>query len=99
MNGREPASDAAGRVSTRREGHVLVVSMQREPKRNAVNRALADAIDEALNTLDDDTDLWAGVLTGTSTVFSAGSDLSAAGDNKTVRVASTGSSSDSAASR
>ncbi len=85
MNGREAASDAVGRVSTRREGHVLVVSMQREPKRNAVNRALADAIDEALNTLDDDPDLWAGVLTGTSTVFSAGSDLTSGGDYHTER--------------
>ena len=28
-------------VSTRRQGHVLVVSMQREEKRNAVNRVLA----------------------------------------------------------
>jgi enoyl-CoA hydratase len=72
-------------VGTRREGHVLVVSMQREEKRNAVNRALADAIDEALNTLDDDADLWGGVLTGTSTVFSAGSDLTAGGDYHTER--------------
>jgi enoyl-CoA hydratase/carnithine racemase len=57
-------------VSTRREGHVLVISMQREEKRNAVDRALADAIDTALNTLDDDVDLWVGILTGTPTVFS-----------------------------
>ncbi len=85
MNGRETASDVTGRVSTRREGHVLVISMQREQKRNAVNRALADAIDEALNILDDDADLWAGVLTGTSTVFSAGSDLTSGGDYHTER--------------
>ena len=72
-------------VSIRREGRVLVISMQREEKRNAVDRALADAIDEALNTLDDDDDLWAGVLTGTSTVFSAGSDLTSGGDYFTER--------------
>jgi len=72
-------------VSTRREGHVLVISMQREEKRNAVDRKLADAIDGALNTLDDDIDLWVGVLTGTSTVFSAGSDLTAGGDYHTER--------------
>jgi enoyl-CoA hydratase len=72
-------------VSTRREDHVLVISMQREEKRNAVDRALADAIDEALNTLDDDDDVWAGVLTGTSTVFSAGSDLTSGGDYLTER--------------
>jgi enoyl-CoA hydratase len=59
--------------------------MQREEKRNAVNRVLADAIDEALNTLDDDGDLWVGVLTGTPRVFSAGSDLGAGGDYDTER--------------
>jgi enoyl-CoA hydratase len=72
-------------VEMRRDGRVLIVSMQREPKRNAVNRALADAIDAALNTLDDDPELWAGILTGTSTVFSAGSDLTAGGDYSTER--------------
>jgi enoyl-CoA hydratase len=53
-------------VTTARRGRVLVISMQREAKRNAVDRALADA----LNTLEDDDDIWAGVLTGTTTVFS-----------------------------
>jgi enoyl-CoA hydratase len=72
-------------VEMRRDGRVLIVSMQRESKRNAVNRDLADAIDAALNTLDDDSNLWAGVLTGTSTVFSAGSDLTAGGDYSTER--------------
>jgi len=61
------------------------MSMGREDKRNAINRELADAIDEALNSLDDDKELWAGVLTGTSNVFSAGSDLNAAGDYYTAR--------------
>jgi enoyl-CoA hydratase len=72
-------------VDVRRDGRVLVVSMQRESKRNAVNRGLADAIDEALNTLDDDPELWAGILTGTSKVFSAGSDLASGGDYNTDR--------------
>ncbi len=72
-------------VETEREGRVLVVSMRRETKRNAVDRALADAIEAALNQLDDDPELWSGVLTGTSTVFSAGSDLTAGGDYHTER--------------
>jgi enoyl-CoA hydratase len=66
-------------------GHVALVTMQREAKRNAVDRQLADAIDAALNRLEDDEDLWVGVLTGTPNVFSAGSDLTAGGDNKTER--------------
>lgn len=62
-------------VEVVRDEHVLVVSMQREAKRNAINRELADALDAALNQLDDDPDLWVGVLTGTPLVFSAGSDI------------------------
>ena len=76
------------RVRTRRAGadsHVLVISMDRQAKRNAIDRAMADALDDALNQLDDDQSLWAGVLTGTSSVFSAGSDLTAGGDYSTER--------------
>jgi enoyl-CoA hydratase/carnithine racemase len=59
--------------------------MRRDDKRNAVNRELANSIDAALNELDDDRELWAGVLTGTPRVFSAGSDLTAGGDYDTER--------------
>ncbi|MFI5045673.1 MAG: enoyl-CoA hydratase-related protein [Acidimicrobiia bacterium] len=72
-------------VHRERHEHILVVSMHREAKRNAVDRTLADAIDEALNELDDDPELWIGVLTGTPSVFSAGSDLTAGGDYVTER--------------
>ena len=66
-------------VHADRRGHVLVLSIQREAKRNAVNQDIADGIDAGLRTLDDDHDLWVGVLTGTTAVFSAGSDLSGLG--------------------
>ena len=49
--------------------------MRPEAKRNAFDRALADALDDALNQHDDDPDLWVRVLTGTTSVFGAGSDL------------------------
>jgi enoyl-CoA hydratase len=75
----------SGLVSRRREDHVLVVTMTRAAKRNAIDRAMADALDEALNELDDDADLWAGVLTGTGEIFSAGSDLTSRGDYVTPR--------------
>jgi enoyl-CoA hydratase len=77
--------DTRQRVGTARAGRVLVVSMVRGAKRNAVDRAMADALDEALNELDDDDELWAGVLTGGTDVFSAGSDLRAGGDYVTTR--------------
>lgn len=62
-------------VETERRGRVLIVSLHREDKRNAIDRELADGVEAALNTLEDDPELWVGILTGTSTVFSAGTDL------------------------
>src|SRR5450432_2479405 len=75
---RDPAAtvdSAAMPVETEVRGRVLVVTMQREAKRNAIDQELADGIGAALDRLDDDPELWVGVLTGTPTVFSAGSDL------------------------
>ena len=73
------------RVETRREGNVLVIRMTREAKRNAVDRKMADALDAALNELDDDDSLWAGILTGGESIFCAGSDLRSNGDYVTDR--------------
>ena len=72
-------------VTTRRDDRVLLITMERAAKRNAIDRAMADQLDRALNELDDDPALWAGVLTGTPEVFSAGSDLTARGDYVTER--------------
>ncbi len=72
-------------VTTTRIGHVMVVAMNRYHKRNAIDRALADELDAALSMIDDDPELWAGVLTGTAMVFSAGSDLTSNGDYLTER--------------
>jgi len=66
-------------VRSSRRGHVLILSIEREAKRNAVNQEIADGIDAGLRQLDDDPELWVGVLTGTVTVFSAGSDLTGQG--------------------
>jgi enoyl-CoA hydratase len=77
--------DTGHRVGTARHGRVLVITMERGAKRNAIDRAMADALDEALNGLDDDDEIWAGVLTGNADVFSAGSDLRAGGDYVTAR--------------
>jgi enoyl-CoA hydratase len=71
-------------VACRVHGRVLLVTMQRHTKRNAVDHALADALDAALNRLEDDESLWVGVLTG-GAFFCAGSDLAARGDYLTER--------------
>lgn len=64
-------------VRTETRGRVLVVRLEREAKRNAIDAEMAEGIDEALNRLEDDPELWVGVLTGTPKVFSAGTDMRA----------------------
>ncbi|MFA5632287.1 MAG: enoyl-CoA hydratase-related protein [Porticoccaceae bacterium] len=72
-------------VQTRRETDVLIITLQREDRRNAIDRSMADAIDAALNLLDDDGEIRCGVLTGGTRVFCAGSDLRSKGDYVTSR--------------
>jgi enoyl-CoA hydratase/carnithine racemase len=63
------------RVSLERRDHVLIIRMERASKRNAVDAAMTEALDEALNLLEDDPDLWCGILTGNDVAFCAGTDL------------------------
>lgn len=62
-------------VRRERRGRVLVVRIDRPAKRNAIDGATTAGLDAALNLLDDDDQLWAGVITGGTAVFSAGTDL------------------------
>ncbi|SHH04973.1 Enoyl-CoA hydratase/carnithine racemase [Jatrophihabitans endophyticus] len=62
-------------VEVTREGRVLVVRIRRPAKRNAIDAAVTAGLDAALNLLQDDPELWAGVLTGSDGGFSAGTDL------------------------
>jgi enoyl-CoA hydratase/carnithine racemase len=64
-------------VKTEVRGRVLVIRLEREAKRNAIDVEMAEGIDEALNLLEDDDELWAGVITGTLSVFCAGTDMKA----------------------
>lgn len=64
-------------VITERRGRVLIVAIERPAKRNAIDADTAAGLATAFDLLEDDPDLWAGVLTGTSEVFSAGNDMRA----------------------
>jgi enoyl-CoA hydratase len=64
-------------VLTERRDGVLLITLNRPEARNAVNLALAEGVATALDELDDDADLGAGVLTGAGKGFSAGMDLKA----------------------
>jgi len=73
--GRAGAMGPQASVVTGRRGHVFVISMARPAKRNAIDHVMSTQLSAAFDTLDDDPDLRAGVLTGTPEVFSAGNDL------------------------
>lgn len=62
-------------VVTTRHTSTLVVRLDREAKRNAIDAEVTDGIDAALGELELDDDLRAGVVTGGESVFSAGTDL------------------------
>jgi enoyl-CoA hydratase len=57
------------------EGHRAVITINRPEARNAVNAEVANGIEEAIDRLEADDDLWVGILTGVPPVFSAGADL------------------------
>jgi enoyl-CoA hydratase/carnithine racemase len=79
------AQTGTGPVRTELRGQVLVVTIDRYRRRNAIDRATADGLDAAFNRMDDDPDVRCGILTGAGGVFSAGSDLTSGGDYVTER--------------
>jgi len=64
-------------VLVERRGAVQVITINRPEARNALNGAVAVGIRDAVDELDADGDLRAGVLTGAGGTFSAGMDLKA----------------------
>ncbi|MEC7873051.1 MAG: enoyl-CoA hydratase-related protein [Actinomycetota bacterium] len=62
-------------VESRREGHITIFTLHRHDKRNAFDPNLTFALDEALNSFEDDPEQWVAVLSGGPDMFSAGSDL------------------------
>ena len=60
---------------TERQGNLLVIRLNRPSARNAVNDALAKGVEAALDELEGDDTLYAGVLAGNGPVFCAGADL------------------------
>jgi enoyl-CoA hydratase len=64
-------------LQTEVRGHVLVITLNRPEAKNAFNAALSQALSNALDRLDEDPQLRAGVLTGAGGSFSAGMDLKA----------------------
>jgi enoyl-CoA hydratase len=68
---------AAGMIEYETQDHVAVITINRPEARNAVNSEVASGIEDALDQMEADDDIWIGVLTGTGPVFCAGADLKA----------------------
>jgi enoyl-CoA hydratase/carnithine racemase len=63
-------------VLERPADNIVVLTLNRPDKKNALSIALRDAVSDALDTLRQDTSLKCVILTGAGTAFSAGFDLS-----------------------
>jgi len=64
-------------VTTQRRGRIAVVTIDRTERRNAVDRATADALEAAIAAADADDEIDVLVLTGAGDTFCAGADLHA----------------------
>ena len=62
-------------VTVERDGHVLLIGVNRPAQRNAFDLAVIEALGAAYETLGTDQELRAGVLFGHGDHFSAGLDL------------------------
>ena len=62
-------------VDYRTEGRVAIITLNRPEARNAVNPAVAQGIEKALDAYEADPDLWAAILTANGKAFCAGADL------------------------
>jgi len=62
-----------------REGHVLVITLNRPEAKNALSPGMLAGMYRAWRLLDEDDDLRVGILTGRGDVFCAGADLKAMG--------------------
>ncbi|MBA4867148.1 crotonase/enoyl-CoA hydratase family protein [Streptomyces sp. PSKA54] len=64
-----------GQITTHRDGRVLVITLDRPRRRNAMTTTMAEQLEASLTQLDEDSDLRVGVLTGAGGFFCAGQDL------------------------
>ena len=75
MSDTEAAADPA--VLTEQRGKVLLITLNRPDQMNSINGALSAGLVEAIERLDSDSSISAGVLTGNGRGFCSGMDLKA----------------------
>ena len=69
------------------QGRVAVLKINRPDKKNAVNGDVARGMEAAIDRMEEDPDIWLGVLTGEGNVFCAGADLKAINEGKAAELA------------
>jgi len=66
-------------IDYQKQGNVAVITINRPDARNAVNTAVARGLEDAVDKLEADDEVWVGILTGARTekgyIFCAGADL------------------------
>jgi enoyl-CoA hydratase len=68
-------------------GRIAVLKINRPEKKNAVNGDVARGMEEAIDRLEADPDVWLGVLTAEGNVFCAGADLKAINEGNAAELA------------
>jgi enoyl-CoA hydratase len=58
-----------------KRGPFAIIKINRPEARNAVNGAVAEGIEEAIDQIESDDSIWVGIITGEPPVFCAGADL------------------------
>src|SRR6201993_860976 len=72
-----PPPDEAPAVLVEQRDRILLITINRPQAKNAINGAVSRGLADAMDRVDDDTNLSVGVLTGAGGSFSAGMDLKA----------------------
>jgi enoyl-CoA hydratase len=66
-------------VEYEKQGNVGIITINRPDARNAVNSDVAQGIEAAIDQIEDDSEVWVGIITGAKTdkgyIFCAGADL------------------------
>ncbi|MEH6569568.1 MAG: enoyl-CoA hydratase-related protein, partial [Halioglobus sp.] len=68
-------SNEEGSITTEVRGHILLIGLNRPEKYNGYTPTMAKQLVAALTLLDEDADLWVGVIFGHGDHFTAGLDL------------------------
>lgn len=77
--------------TTERDGHVLIVTLNRPERMNAIHPPLGFELDRVFSEFRDDPDLWVAILTGAGDkAFSAGNDLKYQAEGNVMSWPSTG---------